>query len=63
MLKAYETEGHNIYWQVFQWVEGETVFVGDVETLNEVMGMARQKQLPLTLYTLDWAFQFEEVEV
>jgi hypothetical protein len=56
MLKAYETEGHGIYWQLFQWKLGqeEDTHIGDMETLEEVLAYARESKLPLTLYTQEW---------
>jgi hypothetical protein len=54
MLKAYETEGHGIYWQVYRWKAGDTLTVGDFESLDEVMKYAREQELPLTLYTQEW---------
>lgn len=56
MLKAYETEGHGIYWQVFQWKLGqeEDTHIQDMETLEEVLAYARESKLPLTLYTQEW---------
>jgi hypothetical protein len=59
MIKAYETEGHGIYWQVYCWKAGETLTVGDFESLDEVMKYAREQELPLTLYTQEW---YEKLE-
>jgi hypothetical protein len=61
MLKAYETDsGRGIYWQVFEWKGGDTSHVSDMETLDEVMKLAREKQAPLTIYTQEWAENFEK---
>jgi hypothetical protein len=56
MIKAYETEGHGIYWQVFIWELGqeEDRFIGDMESLDGVMAFARVQQMPITLYTQEW---------
>ena len=62
MLKAYETEGHGIYWQVYRWKAGETLPVGDFETLDEVIAYARESKLPLTLYTQEWYLELEKEE-
>ena len=61
MLKAYETEGHGIYWQVFKWQgNGENdAHIKDMESLEEVMRYAREAKLPVTLYTQEW---YEELQ-
>ena len=61
MLKAYETEGHGIYWQLFQWKLGqeEDTHIGDIETLEEALAYARESELPLTLYTQEWYLGLE----
>jgi len=60
MIKAYETDsGRGIYWQVFEWRAGDTLPVGDIETLGEVLEIAREKKLPLSLYTQEWAEELE----
>ena len=59
MIKAYETEGHGIYWQVFEWRAGDTLTVGEYEHLSEVLEIAREKKLPVTLYTQEWAQELE----
>ena len=43
MIKAYETEGHGIYWQVFEWESGDTKHLGDLETLEDVMKLSRER--------------------
>jgi hypothetical protein len=62
VIKAYETEGHGIYWQVFEWESGDTKHLGDLETLEDVMKLSRERKLPLTLYTQEWAETFEKEE-
>jgi hypothetical protein len=62
MIKAYETEGHGIYWQVYLWKAGETLTVGDFESLDEVMKYAREQELPLTLYTQEWYEKLQREE-
>jgi len=56
MLKAYETEGHGVYWQVFEWKLGQEqdTHIGDMESLEAVMSYARERELPITLYTQEW---------
>jgi hypothetical protein len=54
MIKAYETEGHGIYWQVFEEKDGNDFHLFDGETLQEVIDYARSKAQALTLYTQEW---------
>ena len=62
MLKAYETEGHGTYWQVFRWEIGQEqdAHINDMETLQEVIDYARESKLPLTLYTQEWYLELEK---
>ena len=54
MLKAYETEGHGIYWQVFfEDTLGET-YIKDMDSLDEVLQYARKSALKLQLFTQEW---------
>jgi hypothetical protein len=61
MIKAYETEGHGIYWQVFKWELGKEsdVFIGEMDSPEEILAYAREQKLPAILYTLDWWQTFE----
>jgi hypothetical protein len=61
MLKAYETEGHGIYWQVYRG-QVDVTHIGDMETLEEVLAYARESKLPLTLYTQEWYEEWLERE-
>jgi hypothetical protein len=56
MIKAYETEGHGRYWQVFRWALGQEqdIHLGDMETVNAVLEYARVQEAPVTLYSLEW---------
>jgi hypothetical protein len=62
MIKAYEMEGHGIYWEVYKWELGKDsdTFINETKTVDEVMEYARQEKQPLTLYTLDWWQTLEE---
>ena len=64
MIKAYETEGHGIYWQVYRWELGQEqdLFIKDMDTLEDVMQYARAKELPVTLYTQEWYLKLTEGE-
>ena len=58
MIKAYETEtgGHGTYWQVFKWVLGQEqdTFIADMENVYEAIRYARERGLPITLYSTEW---------
>jgi len=62
MITAYETEGHGLYWQVFDVSprQGLEVFLAEVETLDEVMKIARQKKVEVKLFTQEWYIKQEQ---
>ena len=61
MIMAYETEGHGLYWQVyFVDAQGVDNFIGDIETLEKVMELGRQKKTEVRLFTQEWYIQEEK---
>jgi len=60
MITAYETEGHGLYWQVYLLENNEETFLAEVETLDEVMKIARQKKVEVKLFTQEWYIKQEQ---
>lgn len=60
MIKAYEQEGRATFYNVFLWKAEGTYEVGQDFSLSEVLEMAREKKVPATLYTQEWAQELEK---